>query len=142
MLEFLAASTRARVVPSDRRIPGDISIRKCGDVTVLDLRGRSITGDCASGPLNTHLRDLADQGKRKLLLNLIDLSQVDSCGVNVIVESFVSLKRQGGELKLLSPRGRVLEVLTLLRLLDVIPSFGDEKQALASFQPRSSAARL
>jgi hypothetical protein len=74
MLEFLAASTRARVVPSDRRIPGDISIRKCGDVTVLDLRGRSITGDCASGPLTKHLRDLADQGKRKLLLNLIDLS--------------------------------------------------------------------
>ena len=119
-----------------------ISVRNCGDVTVLDLRGRSTTNDCESGPLTKHLRELAAQGKGKLLLNLVDLSHVDSCGVNVIVETFVSLKREGGELKLLSPRGRVLEVLTLLRLLDVIPSFGDEKQALASFQPRSSAARL
>src|SRR5215472_9296251 len=41
-----------------------ISIRKCGDVTVLDLRGRSITNDCERGPLTKHLRDLADQGKR------------------------------------------------------------------------------
>jgi anti-anti-sigma factor len=111
-----------------------ISVRNCGDVTVLDLRGRSTTNDCESGPLTKHLRELAAQGKGKLLLNLVDLSHVDSCGVNVIVETFVSLKREGGELKLLSPRGRVLEVLTLFRLLDVIPSFGDEKQALASFQ--------
>jgi anti-anti-sigma factor len=112
-----------------------VSVRKCGDVTVLDLRGRSTTNECESGPLSKHLRDLAAQGKHKLLLNLADLSQVDSCGVNAIVETFVSLKRQGGELKLLSPRGRVFEVLTLFRLLDVIPSFGDEKQALVSFQP-------
>ena len=111
-----------------------ISVRNCGDVTVLDLRGRSTTNDCESGPLTKHLRELAAQGKGKLLLNLVDLSHVDSCGVNVIVETFVSLRREGGELKLLSPRGHVLEVLTLFRLLDVIPSFGDEKQALASFQ--------
>jgi len=71
---------------------------------------------------------LAANSKRKLLLNLADLSQVDS-SVSVIIEAYVSLERQGGELKLLSPRGRVFEVLPLFRLLDVIPSFGDETQA-------------
>jgi anti-anti-sigma factor len=119
-----------------------ISIRECGDVTVLDLRGRSTISDAESDLLSRHLRDLASGNKRKLLLNLANLSQVDSSGVSVIVEMYVSLERHGGELKLLSPRGRVFEVLTLFRLLDVIPSFRDETQALASFRPRSHAAAL
>ena len=114
-----------------------ISIRECGDVTVLDLRGRSTTSDGESELLNQHLRDLVSNGKHKLLLNLENLSQVDSSGVSVIVEAYVYLERQGcGELKLLSPRGRVLDVLTVCRLLDAIPSFGDEIQALASFRPK------
>src|SRR6516162_3591241 len=114
-----------------------ISIRECGDVAVVDLRGRSTTNGGESELLNQHLRDLAADGKRKLLLNLANLSQVDSSGVSVIVEMYVCLKRQGcGELKLLSPRGRVLDVLTVCRLLDAIPSFGDEIQALASFRPK------
>jgi anti-anti-sigma factor len=75
-------------------------------------------------------------GKRNLLLNLMNLSQIDSSGVSIIVEMCVSLKRSAGELKLLSPRGRVLEVLKVLRLVDVIPSFEDETEALESFRPR------
>ena len=53
---------------------------------------------------------------------------------------YVSVKRSDGELKLLSPRGRVLDVLRVFRLLDVIPSFEDETNALASFQPRTCSA--
>ena len=49
---------------------------------------------------------------------------------------YVSIKRCGDELKLLSPRGLVLDVLRVFRLLDVIPSFEDEIEALASFRPR------
>ncbi len=89
--------------------------------------------------LSKHLRDLAAIGKRKLLLNLMNLSQIDSSGVSIIVEMYISLKRIGGELKLLSPRGRVLDVLTVYRLLDVIPSFEDETNALTSFRLRGYA---
>ncbi len=72
----------------------------------------------------------------------MNLSQIDSSGVSIIVEMYVSLKRIGGELKLLSPRGRVLDVLTVYRLLDVIPSFEDETNALTSFGLRGySTAR-
>jgi hypothetical protein len=52
------------------------------------------------------------------------------------VEMYVSINRCGDELKLLSPRGRVLDVLRVFRLLDVIPSFEEEIEALGSFQPR------
>ena len=116
-----------------------ISIRECGDVSILDLRGRS-TIDGEIELLSKYLRDLAANGKHKLLLNLKDLTQVDSTGVSVIVAAYLSLERQGGELKLLCPCGRVLEVLKVLRLLDVIPSFEDETQALASFRPRVYSA--
>jgi len=119
-----------------------ISIRECSDVTILDLRGRSTTNEGETEALSKRLRDLAANGKRKLLLNLANLSQVDSSGVSVIVEMYVSLEREGGGLKLLSPRGRVLEVLTVFRMLDAIPSFEDETQALASFRPRSCPATL
>jgi len=110
-----------------------ILIRECNDVTILDLWGRSTIDDGESELLSKHLRGLAAKGKHKLLLNLSNLTKVDSSGVSVIVEIFVFLNRQCGELKLLGPCDRVLEVLTVFRLLDVIPSFDDEPQALASF---------
>jgi anti-anti-sigma factor len=117
-----------------------ISIRECGDVSVVDLFGRSTVDTGESELLSKDLRKLLDVGKRKLLLNLMNLSQIDSSGVSIIVEVFVSLKRAGGVLKLLAPRGRVLNVLTVFRLLDIIPSFEDEKDALKSFRPQGGFA--
>ena len=113
----------------------NVSIRKSGDVTILDLRGRSTINGGESELLSSHLQKLVSDGVRKLLLNLTNLTQVDSSGVSVIVTTYVSLRSQGGELKLLCPCGRVLEVLTVLRLLQIIPSFEEETQALASFRP-------
>jgi anti-sigma B factor antagonist len=118
-----------------------ISIRESGDVTILDLQGRSTIDGGESELLNSRLKELVANGVRKLLLNLVNLTQVDSSGVGIIVGTYVSLKRQGGDLKLLCPCGRVLEVLTVFRLLDTIPSFEDEAQALASFRPLSYFAK-
>jgi anti-sigma B factor antagonist len=116
-----------------------ISIREATGVTILDLRGRATIGD-EGELLSRQLKKLLANGVRKVLLNLADLTQVDSSGFSIIVETFVSLRRRNGELKLLRPRGRVLEVLTVLRLLEVIASFEDEAQALASFRPHGYSA--
>jgi len=117
-----------------------ISIRKSGDVTVLDLRGRSTIGG-ESELLSNHIQKLVSKGVRKLLLNLADLTQLDSSGVSIIVETYVSLKHRGGDLKLLRPEGRVLEVFKELHLLEIIASFEDESQALASFRPQGYFAK-
>jgi anti-sigma B factor antagonist len=117
-----------------------IAIREIGDVTVLDLRGRSTLDGGSSELLGSQLRKLVANGVRKLLLNLVNLTQVDSSGVSVIVGTYVSLQRQGGDLKLLCPCGRVLEVLTVFHLLNTIPTFEDEAQAIASFRPRGQSA--
>ena len=117
-----------------------ISIRESGDVTILDLRGGS-TIDGESELLDNRLRKLIAKGVRRVLLNLTDLTQVDSSGVGVIIDSYVSLRDQGGDLKLLCPRGRVREVLRVLRLLEIIPYFENETKALISFRPQSYFAR-
>jgi len=117
-----------------------ISTRESGGVTILDLRGRSTIDGGESELLSKQLQKLVANGVRHLLLSLADLTQMDSSGVSIIVETYLSLKRQNGELKLLRPSGRVLEVLTLFHLLDAIPSFEDEAEALASFRPRGYSA--
>jgi len=117
-----------------------ISLRKYDDVTILDLRGRSTINGGESELLSSRLQELLANGVRKVLLNLANLTQVDSSGISIIIETYVSLKRQAGDLKLLCPRGRVLEVLDVFRLLDTIPSFEDETKALASFRPLSYSA--
>ena len=114
-----------------------ISVRKCGDVSILDLRGRSTIDEGESELLGRHMKRLIDSGVRKFLLNLTDVTQIDSSGIGIVVSTCVSLRQMGGDLKLLRPNGRVLQVLAVCRLLDVIPSFENEAHALASFGPRT-----
>ncbi|MGH9713154.1 MAG: STAS domain-containing protein [Candidatus Acidiferrales bacterium] len=109
-----------------------ISIRQSADVTILDLQGRATIGR-GSEMLNSSLRKLIDDGTRKVLLNLTGVAQVDSSSLSAIVRAFVSFERQGGSLKLLKPHGSVKLVLETLHLMDVIPNYEDEGQALASF---------
>jgi len=112
-----------------------ISIRVSGDVSILDLLGKLTMNGGESEALSKRLLDLDVTGKRKLLLNLKNLSVIDSSGVGIVVQMYISLKRGGGELKLLA-QGRVLDVLKVFRLQNVIPSFEDETDALSSFQSR------
>ena len=117
-----------------------ISIRESGDVTILDLQGRATIG-VDSDLLISHLQRLVANGVRKLLVNLADVTQLDSSGISAIAGTSVSLSRQGGSLKLLCPCGRVRAVLRVIRLPDIIPTFEDEAQALASFRPHGYFAR-
>ncbi len=64
-----------------------ILIRESGDVTILDLQGRSTIDGGESELLDGHLRQLLANGVRKLLLNLVNLTQVDSSAVGAVVAS-------------------------------------------------------
>jgi len=117
-----------------------ISIRESADVTILDLQG-TVTIGVGSDLLNVHLKKLVAQGVRKLLLNLQDVTQLDSLGISAVVGAYVGLARQGGSLKLVCPSGRVQDVLRVVHLADFIPTFEEETQALASFRPQGNAAK-
>jgi len=118
-----------------------ISIRETGDVAILDLQGRWTLDGGHNELLKTHLQELFANGVRKFLLNLADLTQIDSSGVSSIVKTYRSLRHEGCDLRLLRPSGHVLEVFRTLHLLQVIPSFGDEKLAVDSFDPMGSFAK-
>ena len=110
-----------------------LSIRKSADVTILDLQGRATIGR-GNDLLSSQLRKLIADGTPNVLLNLAGLTQVDSSSLSTIVRAFVSLGRKSGDLKLLRPRGSVKLVLETLHLLEVIPCYEDEAQAIASFR--------
>lgn len=115
-----------------------ISVRESRDVVILDLQGRLTTGEDGE-QLSKQLRELTGNGKNKLLLNLVNLAQIDSSGVSIIARTHGSLKRQGGNLGLLCPGGHVLDVFRVLHLLEMIPNFENEAQALARLQSLSSS---
>lgn len=112
-----------------------ISSRKSGDVTIIDVRGRVIIGR-ENDTLSAELRKLAEAGPCDILVNLAGATQVDSSGISTIVRSFVTLERRGGRLKLVNPSGHVRQVLELTRLIRSIPTFTDEAAALTSFREK------
>jgi anti-anti-sigma factor len=114
-----------------------ISTRESGDITILDLRGKATISDGESEFLRIKLEELIANGVRKFLLNLAELGQVDSSGFSVIAKIYVSLRNKGGDLRFVRPSGRALMAFKVIRLLDVIPTFDDESEALASFRPKS-----
>lgn len=111
----------------------EITIREEGDVTILELKGRATIG-LGNDMLNAKLRQVVDNGSKKLLINLAGLTQIDSSGISSLVRSFVTLQRSQGALKFLNPVGRVKEVLAVTRLLAAIPTFDNEAAAVASFK--------
>jgi anti-sigma B factor antagonist len=117
----------------------EYKIRQTREVTILDLSGRISVGEAlAFGPgsgtvLSDVIRDLASKGHRKILLNLKDVKYIDSSGMGDVMRSFTGLQRLGGELKLLSPAPRVLEVLQMTRLHMVLEIEDDEVSAMQAF---------
>jgi len=114
-----------------------IAERKVDGVTILDLQGRIVIGK-TNDALAAELRKLAENPPCNVLINLVNVAQVDSSGISTLVRSFVTLERDGGNLKILNPNGHVREILELTRLVNCLPTFANEAEALASF--RSSAA--
>jgi anti-sigma B factor antagonist len=114
-----------------------ISSRLSGPVTVVELHGRVTIGH-GNDDLSQRLRELIQAGASNLLIDLQAVPQVDSSGISTLVRFFVTLRRAGGSLKLLRPTGQVHQTLAVTHLLNAIPVFDDEGEAIASFsQPAS-----
>ena len=111
----------------------DVKERQAGDVTILDLSGEVRIGEGAVS-LRDSIRTLADQGKKKVLLNLAGVKYMDSTGVGELIANYTTIKRQGGQLKLLNLTDRIQNLLVITKLLTVFDSYDNEAEALKSFQ--------
>ena len=107
-------------------------VRHVADVVVVDLYGKATIGR-DNDLLDNQLRQLIDEGSSKILLNLSDLTQMDSSSISSVIRAFKSLERRGASLRLMGPRGNVRLVLETVHLLDIVPTTEDETQAIDSF---------
>jgi len=99
---------------------------------VVDAVGRITLGDGASVFRDT-VRDLANSGQKKLLLNLAEVSYIDSSGIGEMVSGFTTVTNQGGQVKLLNLTKRVQDLLQITKLYTVFEVFDDEAKAVRSF---------
>lgn len=117
------------------------STRQVGSVTVVDIKGRIALGE-ESASVRDLTRDLLSKGHKRILFNLASVDYIDSSGLGSLVSAFTSVKKQGGELKLLSLTDKVEGVLQITKLYTVFDILDDEAVAVNSFKENSQAATV
>ena len=108
-------------------------VRIVGDIKVLDWSGKITLGEETMAVRNT-VRDIVKSGGKKLVLNLANVSYIDSAGVGELVSTYTTVTNAGGELKLLNLTKRIKEVLAITKLLTVFDVYENEEEALRSFK--------
>jgi anti-sigma B factor antagonist len=108
------------------------TLREVGSVTILDLSGPIALGE-SSALFSKAIRELTSNDRTKIILNLRDVSSVDSAGIGELVRAYILVKTRTGEMKLLNPTKKVYDLLDVTRLLRVLDVFTDEALALRSF---------
>ncbi|HLK50550.1 MAG TPA: STAS domain-containing protein [Bryobacteraceae bacterium] len=106
--------------------------RQVGDVSVVDVAGRITLGE-GSTALRDALRDMVSKNHKKILLNLSEVSYIDSSGIGELVSGFTSVTNSGGQLKLLGLTKRVKDLLQITKLYTVFDVHEDESSAIRSF---------
>jgi anti-sigma B factor antagonist len=110
----------------------NIRERQVGDVIILDLDGNIIIGESADRVRNITRRLLAE-GRRKILLNMVQVRWIDSRGIGELVSALVSVTRAGGQIKLLKVRENIEELLTVTRVDTIFDLYDDELAALNDY---------
>lgn len=110
-----------------------LTTRNVGDVTVIDVSGRITLGEAASA-FRERIRDVASSGSKKIVLNLSDVSYIDSSGIGELVSGFTTVSNGGGQLKLVGLSKRVKDVLQITKLYTVFDVYNDEAEAIRSFR--------
>ena len=109
-----------------------VSTRQLDKVTIVDLSGRITLGE-GSSILRETVKDLVAKGQKNILLNLGDVTYIDSSGIGELVSSFTSVSNQGGRLKLLNLQKKVHDLLQITKLYTVFEVHTDEAAAVRSF---------
>ena len=112
-----------------------MSERQVGDVTVLDLSGQ-LVNDQGSQNLKDKINSLIQQARKDIILNLAEISYIDSAGLGQLVSSYTSITKATGGLKLLHVNKRNHDLLSITRLVTLFDTFDTEEEAISSFQQR------
>jgi anti-sigma B factor antagonist len=109
-----------------------LSTRKTENVIIIDIDGKIVLGE-GDVEIKKAVDEFLKRGNRDFILNLARVPYLDSAGLGEIIRCFTALRRNGGNFKLLSPNRRIIDLLTITKLLDVFDTFDNESTAVASF---------
>ncbi len=108
--------------------------RQVDSVTVIDVSGRITLGEGCT-QLRQLIRDQLGKGDKHILVNLADVTYIDSSGIGELVSAFTAVSNQGGQLKLLNLTKKVHDLLQITKLYTVFDVHDDEAKAIGSFKP-------
>jgi len=109
-----------------------IEMRSVGDIRILDFSGKITLGE-GTQSLRKAVRNAMENGTKSIILNLREVSYVDSSGLGELMRTYTSITSAGGRLKLLHVTDRIRELLEMAKLLSYFEAFDDEKAALDAF---------
>jgi len=109
-----------------------MSTREVNGVIIVDLNGQITLGE-ASASVRDEVRDQTSHGFLKILLNLGNVTYIDSAGLGELTAAYTSVKNKNGQLKLLNLTKRVHDLMQITKLYTVFDVYDDEKMAVASF---------
>ncbi|MDQ2775761.1 MAG: STAS domain-containing protein [Acidobacteriota bacterium] len=107
-------------------------VRRVGDVAILDLHGKITLGE-NTGILRDELKSLLAQGTKNIVLNMADVSYVDSAGLGELVGAYTTATNQGGSVKLLNMQGKMKDLMQITKLYTIFSAFDNEQTAVSSF---------
>ena len=110
----------------------NLSSHTVGSVEIIDIEGKILLG-AGDTEIKKAVDDLLKRGRKSILINLAKVPYIDSAGLGELIRCFTTVRRNGGHLKLLSPNQRLVDLLTITKLVNVFDWYGDEASALASF---------
>ena len=110
----------------------DIKERVVDGVSVLDLSGKIVLGE-GDGQVRERIKDLLSDGQKKILLNLGDVTYVDSAGLGALISSYTTTKREGAQLKLVNLTKRIQDLLAITKLITVFDTYDSEQEAIESY---------
>jgi anti-sigma B factor antagonist len=109
-----------------------IAERRVGDVTILELKGQLVLYE-GEVEFRKYIDSLVADSRVKIVVNLHDVDYIDSAGVGSLVAKYLSVRRKGGNVKLLHLSARSHRVMGITRLLSVFETYDSEEEALQSY---------
>lgn len=118
-----------------------VTIQEADGVSVVGLNGRIILGE-ESGALREAVKSLLAGGEKKIVLDMSNVTYIDSAGLGILVAAYVSAKTQGASVRLCALGHKFREVLQITRLLTVFEVYDTPAAAIASFHESNASTAV
>ena len=118
-----------------------ITERQVGDITILDLSGLLVLDD-GDAVFRDSVNDLINREQLRMVVNLADVTYIDSAGIGVLIGRYLGVRRRGGDMRLANLTSRSHRVMTITHLLTVFNAYESVDEAIRSFAENPASSEM